>query len=65
MQQYTDMLQKLKESNNYRAIPDTDTLQLIDLCSNDYMGISSNAKMQETFWKEVAAKYSFGSCSSR
>ena len=65
MQQYTDILQNLKESNNYRTLPDTDTLQLIDLCSNDYMGINANTKMQETFWREVAKKHSFGSCSSR
>lgn len=65
MQQYIDTLQKLKESDNYRSLPDVGTLQLFDLCSNDYMGIGSNVKMQEIFWKEVAVKHSFGSCSSR
>lgn len=65
MQHYSDILQKLKENNNYRTLPDTGTMRLIDLCSNDYMGISLNVKMQEIFWEEVVEKHSFGSCSSR
>jgi 8-amino-7-oxononanoate synthase len=65
MQQYSDNLQKLKENQNYRTLPDASTLQLLDLCSNDYLGINANAKMQEIFWNEVTSKQSFSSCSSR
>lgn len=65
MKQYIEKLQKLKESQNYRTLLDTGTEQLLDLCSNDYLGINANTKMQEIFWDEFATKQSFSSCSSR
>ncbi len=65
MENYKNVLIKLKEKDNYRIIPENNSLQLINLCSNDYLGINSNKKFYDSFCAEYNAGYGFGSCSSR
>lgn len=65
MDQYKTRLQDLKKSNNYRQLPDYDTLNLIDLCSNDYLGINANAHLRDEFLSEFNMDYAFSSTSSR
>lgn len=62
---YNERLQALKANDNYRQLPDKDTLELIDLCSNDYLGINSDAKLREEFFTDCNMDFSFGATSSR
>ncbi len=65
MEQYITSLQKLKGQQNYRSLPHKDTLQLLDLCSNDYLGINANNDLQAVFFEEFRAMFTFSACSSR
>jgi 8-amino-7-oxononanoate synthase len=65
MEQYITNLHKLKENQNYRSLPHKDTLQLLDLCSNDYLGINTNNDLQTAFFQENKETFAFSSCSSR
>lgn len=62
---YNERLQALKANDNYRKLPDIDTLELIDLCSNDYLGINSDAKLREEFLNDYNKDFAFGAASSR
>lgn len=65
MNKYNTRLQELKESNNYRQLPVNETIHLIDLCSNDYLGINANAHLRAEFLREFNMDYAFSSTSSR
>ncbi len=65
MYQYLENLQELKDNKCYRTLPGKETLQLLDLCSNDYMGINANVQMKKHFMEEYGQDASFSSCSSR
>jgi len=65
MNKYKIRLQELIESHNYRQLPDNNTLNLIDLCSNDYLGINENAALRKEFLKDINMDYTFGAASSR
>ncbi len=65
MQEYINKLKILKGDGNYRALPDEAASQLLDLCSNDYLGINENTKLQADFWNETTSRQLLSSCSSR
>ena len=65
MNNYKAHLQELKASNTYRQLPANDTLKLIDLCSNDYLGINTNERLREEFLREYNMDYAFSATSSR
>lgn len=63
---YINELQNLKESNNYRILPDKNANTLIDLCSNDYLGLNNNEELYQEFIKEFQYKnLKFSASSSR
>lgn len=65
MDKFSLCLQKLKENNNYRQLPGNETLNLIDLCSNDFLGINANEYLRKEFLREFNMDYAFSSTSSR
>lgn len=46
---YTTELNKLKDASNFRVLPNLVNNNLIDLCSNDYLGLNSNTDLYESF----------------
>ncbi len=65
MNNYLNNLEKLKLNNNLRKLPDIESCELIDLCSNDYLGINSNIRLREEFWNEHNMDFAFSASSSR
>lgn len=65
MDRYTEQLQVLKSTGNYRQLPPYETLSLFDLCSNDYLGINANGNLCEEFLENFDQNYEFSSASSR
>ncbi len=65
MNKYNLCLQELKENSSYRQLPDSQTLNHIDLCSNDYLGINANTHLRDEFLREFNMDYAFSSTSSR
>ena len=62
---YQKNLKELQERSNFRSLPKPDTLELIDLCSNDYLGINSNKKLRNEFVEEHLFDLPFSAASSR
>lgn len=65
MDNYHAQLEELKENKNYRRLPGQDTHALVDLSSNDYLGINARMDLKEDFFKSFGQELSFSSCSSR
>lgn len=64
--QYKNQLRKLKLQNNYRTISAVDTNNIIDLCSNDYLGLCTNENLLNDFFSVNERKdFLFSSSSSR
>ncbi|NJM14584.1 MAG: 8-amino-7-oxononanoate synthase [Bacteroidales bacterium] len=63
---YQHIINELKTIGNYRFLPNHTDMQGIDLSSNDYLGLNSNANLQEEFISSFAGKLpGFGAGSSR
>ena len=63
---YIDTLEKLKCSSNYRVFQNSETECIIDLSSNDYLGLLSDEEFNERFYEITNSnKYKLGSGSSR
>lgn len=66
LSKYINELALLKEKQNYRVLPDAGSEQLIDLCSNDYLGLNTNKELHSQFLNELEKNYwSFSAASSR
>ena len=62
---YKITLENLKSNDNYRIFPNNNS-DLINLCSNDYLGLNNDKQLYEGFFKEYESKaYKFSSSSSR
>ncbi|MGL5683453.1 MAG: aminotransferase class I/II-fold pyridoxal phosphate-dependent enzyme [Marinifilaceae bacterium] len=62
VERYLDKLEKIKQAGNYRFLRDmefngflinADGNEMLNLCSNDYLGIASNPRMVQEFAQEV------------
>ncbi len=72
---YANILRSLEEYSHFRAIKNFskkdekyvyfDEKRLLNLSSNNYLGIADNRRITEEFMKTVGGKYSFGSASAR
>jgi 8-amino-7-oxononanoate synthase len=65
-QKYTDHLEELKNQSNLRKIPDAITEGLINLSSNDYLGITGDQSLKAEFLKKhKIIDWNFSAASSR
>lgn len=63
---FSQVLTELEASGNFRKIPDEATGELVDLSSNDYMGIAADKKLLEEFNAQTpAGAFRFSSSASR
>lgn len=62
---YHKNLHELQESGNFRSLPKAETLELIDLCSNDYLGINANQQLHNEFVTDHLSEMRFSAASSR
>lgn len=63
---YIAELNALKETGNYRSFPESAGSGVIDLSSNDYLGLAQDEKLKTEFLKETdLSKQSFSASSSR
>ena len=63
---FSQVLTELEASGNFRKIPDEATGELVDLSSNDYMGIAADKKLLEEFYAQTpAGAFRFSSSASR
>lgn len=62
---YLSVLQELKEKDNCRKLPGKEASILLDLSSNDYLGINSNELLRNDFLNTHAGAYAFSASSSR
>lgn len=65
MDKYNQQLQDLKLTNNYRQLPTSETAKLMDLCSNDYLGINAMPELRCQFLENFNRNYAFSASSSR
>lgn len=50
---YTATLERLKSEGNFRTIPDGSTPGVIDLSSNDYLGLASDSSLVQRFFEST------------
>ncbi len=63
---YFDTIENLKKSGNYRVLYKENSDNLLDLCSNDYLGLNRDESLYNDFLNTLSSKkYKFSSCSSR
>lgn len=72
---YSDILKTLDEHSNLRSVKNFSKKdekyvyfgekKLLNLSSNNYLGIADNRRITEKFMKFIGGKYSFGSASAR
>lgn len=72
---YEETLEVLKSNSHYRVIREFDSKdekyiycggkKLLNLSSNNYLGLADNKKITEEFLSEAGSEYSFGSASAR
>lgn len=65
MNRYTEQLQQLQSTSNYRCLPPEETLNLYNLCSNDYLGLNANERLREEFLENFNRSFEFSTASSR
>ncbi|MBN1462508.1 MAG: 8-amino-7-oxononanoate synthase [Paludibacteraceae bacterium] len=64
-ERYISTLENLREQGNYRSFPETNG-NLIELSSNDYLGLNKDYTLYADFVEEFKAnKYKLSACSSR
>ncbi len=62
---YKQRLEELKATSNLRVLPEAET-ELIDLCSNDYLGLNNDGNLYHEFLDALSReRHSFSSSSSR
>lgn len=65
MPNYRSELEELKSAYNYRTLPRPQR-KLLDMCSNDYLGLGQDEKLYDRFLGTVLSqKFKFGSAASR
>ncbi|MDA3882256.1 MAG: 8-amino-7-oxononanoate synthase [Bacteroidales bacterium] len=65
-QSYKQSLEKLQKSGGFRSIHNPVPDNMINVCSNDYLGLQHDSKLYEEFSEELSsAKYRFTAASSR
>ena len=72
---YTDVLNTLEDNSHLRSIKNferkdgkfifIDGKKMLNLSSNNYLGLADNERITEEFLNSAGAKYSFGSASAR
>ena len=63
---YFSALEELKSNDNFRVLPDACSPELVNLCSNDYLGLTADRKLYNEFISSLSNKtYQFSSSSSR
>lgn len=63
---FAQTLEKLKVEGNYRSFPTTTDKSLLELSSNDYLGLNKDEDLYNSFLQEFnAKKYKLSACSSR
>lgn len=66
MNYYSEVLESLRSSNNLRRIPeDTVSRNVIDLSSNDYLGIGEDEELKRRFLDNMTELPAFSACASR
>ena len=66
LNKFETTLKLLKQEQNYRSLPQKSSEPLLDLCSNDYLGLNDNKQLYRKFLHEFEQKeYKFSSTSSR
>lgn len=75
LETYSEKLKKLKEQSHFRNIKEIDGKdekyvyyngqKLLNLSSNNYLGIADNSKITREFLNNVGDEFSFGSASAR
>lgn len=75
MKDYNKILEELKATGSYRQLPDVnhigsriekDGQTMLNLSSNDYLGLAANDELRQAFWEEWQMKgYPMSSSSSR
>ncbi len=59
-------LENLKITDNYRFLPEDNSAGLLDLCSNDYLGLNNDKQLYSNFINTLSGNaFKFSSCSSR
>lgn len=59
-------LENLKVTDNYRFLQANNSVDLLDLCSNDYLSLNRDKQLYNDFLNTLIGKaYRFSSCSSR
>lgn len=59
-------LEALKKMSNFRSLPTSPDTKMIDLCANDYLGLTTDTDIYNEFLEENAKqRYDLGACSSR
>jgi len=66
IKRYTDKLTELQEIGNYRILRNSVPQSMLNLSSNDYLGLNNNSQLYQEFLQEnISKKYRFSSASSR
>ncbi len=66
MQKFKNKIIELKQTENFRKLPEKISNNLINLCSNDYLGLNNDKKLYDDFLTLLYKKNrKFSSCSSR
>ncbi|MDP3431929.1 MAG: 8-amino-7-oxononanoate synthase [Bacteroidota bacterium] len=66
LNRYQKKLEDLSNAFNLRVLPEGHAANLINLCSNDYLGLNSDNGLLDEFLSRSGSKaYRFSSCSSR
>ena len=59
-------LEMLEREHNYRSLPQNNSETLLDLCSNDYLGLNSDKGLYDSFLRDFEQHaYKFSASSSR
>jgi len=62
LNKYRTILKELKEADNYRILPENYADDLLDLSTNDYLGLNKDEQLYDNFLETLnSKKYKFSS----